>query len=293
VNESSEAVCSLCTADTENLLRKNLSLLSKSLSQISRLPVLFLSTIYYTLLLVIMNSLIDFPVQGTKRVQDATTKKISAHRLRQLHRFAGLTLAVFIAMHLTNHLFALFSAERHIAVMDILRLIYRNPFGETILLAAVLIQVPSGIMLVRRKGWRGLPLVERAQVASGLYLSFFLIVHIFAVMSARYYLVSQAFEMLTGRHFMGLNTNFYWASAPLLSPLWLYYIFYYGLGVTTVFTHIGSIHYQKMLSRTSSERAQIQAMMIVGAGLTVTVLILLAFSGVLYEINLPAAYKWW
>jgi succinate dehydrogenase/fumarate reductase cytochrome b subunit len=263
----------------ENLLRKILSLLSESLSQILWMPVLFLSTIYFTLLLVIMNSVIDSPAQRTEYVQSAAPKKISAHRLRQLHRFAGLTLAVFIAMHLTNHLFALFSVERHIAIMDLLRLVYRNPLGETILLAAVLIQVPSGIMLVKRKGWRGLPLVERAQVASGGYLAFFLVAHVFAVMM--------------GRYFFHLDTNFYFASAVLFSPVWLFYVVYYGLSVVAVFTHVGSIHYQKMLSRTSSERAQIQALMIVGVGLTVTVLILLAFSGVVYEIRLPAAYKWW
>lgn len=226
-----------------------------------------------------MNSLIDSPVQGTKRVQDAATKKISAHRLRQLHRFAGLTLAVFIAMHLTNHLLALVSIEQHIKVMDALRLIYRNPLCEALLLLAIMVQVPSGIMLVRRKGWRGLPLAERAQVASGGYLAFFLVAHVFAVMM--------------GRHFFHLDTNFYFASAVLFSPVWLFYVVYYGLSVIAVFTHVASIHYQKMLSRTSPERAQIQALTIVGVGLMVTVLILLAFSGVVYEIRIPTAYKWW
>lgn len=279
MNESSEAVRRLCTVGIENLLRKNLRLLFKSLSQISRLPVLFLSTIYFTLLLVIMNSAIDSPAQRTEHIQSAAPKKISAHRLRQLHRFAGLTLAVFIAMHLTNHLFAMVSIEQHIKVMDALRLIYRNPFGEALLLLAIMVQVPSGIMLVRRKGWRGLPLVERAQVASGGYLAFFLVAHVFAVMM--------------GRYFFHLDTNFYFASAVLFSPVWLFYVVYYSLSVVAVFTHIGSIHYQKMLPRTSSERAQIQSLTIVGVGLMVTVLILLAFSGVVYEIRLPAAYKWW
>jgi succinate dehydrogenase/fumarate reductase cytochrome b subunit len=228
-----------------------------------------------------MNSFINSPAQRTAQTQDIASRtenvrnaELRATRIHTAHRFAGMTLAVFIAMHLTNHLCALFSIEQHLAIMDMLRLVYRNPLGEVILLGAVLVQVPSGILLVKRKGWRGLPLAEWAQVASGGYLAFFLVAHVFAVMM--------------GRYFFHLDTNFYYASAVLFSPLWLYYVVYYGLSVIAVFTHIGSIHYQKMLLRTSSERAQIQAMMIVGVGLTVAVLILLAFSGVLYEIKLPA-----
>lgn len=226
-----------------------------------------------------MNSLLDSPVQQTMPNQSASPTKINVQRLRQLHRFAGLTLAVFIGLHLTNHLFALVSIEQHIKVMDALRLIYRNPLGEALLLLAIMVQVPSGIMLVGRKGWRGLPLAERAQVASGGYLAFFLVAHVFAVMM--------------GRYFFHVDTNFYFASAVLFSPLWLFYVVYYGLSVVSVFTHVASIHYQKMLSRTSPGRAQTQALVIVGAGIIVMVMILLVFSGVVYEIRIPTAYKWW
>ncbi len=226
-----------------------------------------------------MNSLLDSPVQRTKHAQGAASNKISVDRLRQLHRFAGLTLAVFIGLHLINHLFALVSIAQHIKVMDAFRLIYRNPLGEALLLLAIMVQVPSGIMLVRRKGWRGLPLAERAQVASGGYLAFFLVAHVFAVMM--------------GRYFFHVDTNFYFASAVLFSPVWLFYVVYYGLSVVSVFTHVASIHYQKMLPRTSPQRAQTQALAIVGIGVVITVLILLVFSGAVYEIRIPPAYKWW
>lgn len=286
MNESSEAVCRLCTVDAENLLRKKcLHRLRKFVTNLTDAGLVSINDLFH-IFLIGMNSLIDSPVQRTAQTQDAASgtenarkAELRATRIRTAHRFAGMTLALFIAMHLTNHLFALFSVERHVAVMDILRLIYRNPLGEVILLAAVLVQVPSGILLVKRKGWRGLPLAERAQVASGGYLAFFLVAHVFAVMM--------------GRHFFYLDTNFYFASAPLLSFLWAYYVVYYGLSVVAVFTHVASIHYQKMLSLTSPQRARIQALVIGGVGLVVAVLILLAFSGVVYEITLPAAYKWW
>lgn len=226
-----------------------------------------------------MNSLLDSPVQQTMPNQSASPTKINVQRLRQLHRFAGLTLAVFIGLHLTNHLFALVSIEQHIKIMDALRLIYRNPLGEALLLLAIMVQVPSGILLVRRKGWRGLQLAERAQVASGGYLAFFLVAHVFAVMM--------------GRYFFHVDTNFYFASAVLFSPVWLFYVVYYGLSVVSVFTHVASIHYQKMLPRTSPRHAQTQALVIVGAGIIVMMMILLVFSGAVYEIRIPTAYKWW
>lgn len=240
----------------------------------------------FHILLITMNSLIDSSSPRTAQAHDtvsetATIRKaqLRTTRIRSAHRFAGLTLAFFIGLHLMNHLCALVSIEQHIKIMDLLRLIYRNPLGEALLLLAIMVQVPSGILLVRRKGWRGLPLAERAQVASGGYLAFFLVAHVFAVMM--------------GRYFFHVDTNFYFASAVLFSPVWLFYVVYYGLSVVSVFVHVASIHYQKMLSRTSSHRAQTQALAIVGTGIAVMVLILLAFSGVVYEIRLPAAYKWW
>lgn len=217
-------------------------------------------------------------VASSSPARSRTPKLHERINIRLIHRFAGLTLATFIAIHLTNHLFALVSVEKHINVMEILRLFYRNPIVETLLLLAILIQVPSGIMLARRKGWRGLPLEERAQVASGLYLSFFLVAHVFAVM--------------VGRHFLHLDTNFYFASAPLLSFLWLYYVVYYGLSVIAIFTHIASIHTIKMTDKTTLQRARQQGIGIFAIGVIISIVILLTFSGVLYPIHLPAAYKW-
>ncbi len=197
--------------------------------------------------------------------------------LRSLHRFAGLTLAVFIGIHLGNHVCALWGIEAHIRVMEYARLVYRNPFIETLLVTAICLQIPSGILLVRRKGWRGLPFAEKAQVASGAYLSFFLVAHLSAVLAGRYY--------------FHLDTNFYFGALVLLSVVRWFFVVYYALSVIAVFTHIASIHYQKMLGKISPQRAQIQAFGIVGVGAVCVIAILLAFSGVLYSISIPQVYK--
>jgi hypothetical protein len=228
-----------------------------------------------------MNTVASPPKKPAKQLPQANVsgiKRPEQVNIRQLHRFAGMTLAAFIVLHLANHLFALVSVQQHIRVMELLRLFYRNPIIETLLLSAILLQVPSGIMLVRRKGWRGLPVEERAQVASGLYLSFFLVVHVLAVMVGRY-----------GFH---LDTNFYFGAAPLHSFLWWYYVVYYGLSIIAIFTHIGSIHALKMADRTTLQRARVQGLVIFGMGIILAIIILAAFMGLFHAVVIPEAYRW-
>lgn len=53
--------------------------------------------------------------------------------VKSLHYVSGVTLSVFIAFHLLNHLFALDSPEKHIKIMEQFRLVYRQPDLTTIL----------------------------------------------------------------------------------------------------------------------------------------------------------------
>jgi succinate dehydrogenase/fumarate reductase cytochrome b subunit len=64
---------------------------------------------------------------------------------RQLHYITGLTITLFIGLHLFNHFWSIFGADKHIEMMDGLRHFYRNIFVETIFLSAVLVQIVSGI----------------------------------------------------------------------------------------------------------------------------------------------------
>ena len=64
-----------------------------------------------------------------------------------IHYISGVLLALFAGMHLLNHLLAWRSNEAHIRFMLSMRRIYRNRIVETVLFAAVGIQVISGIML--------------------------------------------------------------------------------------------------------------------------------------------------
>ena len=67
--------------------------------------------------------------------------------MKRIHYISGLTITIFIALHLSNHLYSYFGVETHIEVMNTLRKFYRHTIAETILLCAVLVQVISGVRL--------------------------------------------------------------------------------------------------------------------------------------------------
>ena len=119
--------------------------------------------------------------------------------LRRLHALSALLLALFALVHLANHLAGLAGVETHRAVMQALRTVYRQPVVEALLLAVVSFQAVSGLVLVAR-GWkqrRGR--IAWLQAGSGLYLAFFLLNHVGAV--------------LAGRGLLGLDTDFHFAAA--------------------------------------------------------------------------------
>lgn len=150
--------------------------------------------------------------------------------IKRVHYISGLSLSFFIAAHLFNHFCALAGPDQHIQVMESLRKIYRHPVVETFLLLAVVFQVVTGVRLVYKR--RAKSLAEKIQVWSGLYLSFFLLVHVGAVIS--------------GRYIQYLDTNFYYAAAGLnLDPAYYFFIPYYFLGVVAVSWHLAAIHFLK------------------------------------------------
>ena len=118
--------------------------------------------------------------------------------ITRLHRLSGIVIASFLVLHFTNHLFALGGAEWHIAVTNLFRHIYRTLVVEVVLLMCVIFQIISGIILVFKKGFFRQPLYVVIQMVSGLYLSFFMIFRVRAVM--------------LGRYALNVNTDFYFAA---------------------------------------------------------------------------------
>ncbi|MDJ1500310.1 hypothetical protein [Xanthocytophaga agilis] len=189
--------------------------------------------------------------------------------IKSLHYLCGVILSVFIAFHLINHLFALDGPEKHIQVMDRFRLVYRHPVVETFVLLIVLFQVVTGIRLIYKRN--AVTIAEKIQVYSGLYLSFFLIAHVGAVLS--------------GRYIEHLDTNFYFAAAGLnYYPATFIFIPYYFLAVASISLHVSVIHYLK----TGSAGAAIGMATV---GMVAAMMIILAFTGNFSWLDIPQPYE--
>jgi len=202
---------------------------------------------------------------------------------RGLHRISAIALGLYALVHLANHLVALRGIDSHIAFMRAVRQVTRVPAVEALLLAAVAVQVVSGVpMALRRKQPhpaqpRRRPLFDRLQAMSGLYLAFFLLVHVVSV--------------LAGRSVLGLDTNFYFAAAGLqVKPYFLFFVPYYGLAVAALFTHLACVLRRRLPAGTPPATRDRAAWAGIATGAVLAVLIVAAFSGVFFDVGVPPAY---
>lgn len=198
--------------------------------------------------------------------------------LRRLHRASALVIGLYALAHLANHVMAVDSVARHIAFMDKVRLVTRVPALEALLLACVLFQAVSGLVLVARRRGQRRALFDRLQAMSGLYLAFFLLVHVSSV--------------LAGRILQGVDTNFHFAAAGLhVAPFQLFFFPYYGLAVLAFGVHLAAaFHYLARgriggLARTRIAGAGIAAALLLSG------LILAAFGGMLHPVAIAEPYR--
>lgn len=187
-------------------------------------------------------------------------------------------MAVFIGLHLFNHFYSIWGADKHIHLMNMLRLFYRNGFIETILLSAVFLQIISGLRLFKSKRKTALTAFEKLRVWTGLYLAVFLIIHMTAVFAGRLYL--------------HLDTNFYFGVAGLNTfPLNLFFIPYYALGIVSMFGHIASVHNDKMKSSIAGVTPSGQAKAIFIFGLCLTIVIFYGLTNQFQGVTIPKEYN--
>ncbi|WP_150723204.1 hypothetical protein [Pandoraea capi] len=95
---------------------------------------------------------------------------------------AALILVTFMIGHIANHFVGLVGAEAHGVVMHVLRHIYRATLVEPLLLAAFAFQIMSGAVMSWRFTTRPTDRFRAFQIASGIYLMFFIISHTNAVL---------------------------------------------------------------------------------------------------------------
>lgn len=186
-------------------------------------------------------------------------------KLAFAHGISAAIIAMFAVFHLANHLTGVFGGEVHMNVMRHLRLVYRQPAVEVMLVGCVLFQVGSGVVLLLRRtrrpamGW-----VEVLQNASGAYLILFFASHISALMRTRYL-----------HH---IDTNWIWLTADnLLKDPWsVRLVPYYFLGVLALVVH-GACGLRSILSQHGKHRIAERAFLATAAtGWLMAVVIIIA-----------------
>ncbi len=198
-------------------------------------------------------------------------------KMKQVHYISGLIITSFIGIHLLNHSLSIFGVDTYIAFMDKFRLIYRSSLGETLLLAAVVIQIISGLKLFFSKRKTVAGFYEKLQIRTGLYLALFLVIHVGAVLS--------------GRTLLNLDTNFYFGVAGLNSfPSNLFFVPYYALAIISFFGHLAAIHYQKMKREVLGFSVKQQSGFILASGIILTMIILYGLTNGLHGVEIPQPY---
>lgn len=197
---------------------------------------------------------------------------------KAIHAVSGLFLIAFAGLHLFNHICSIFGANGHIAVMNVLRKLYRNTYVEGLLLISILIQSITGIKLFINKTGLVKNIFEKLQVWSGFYLIFFLCIHIAAVLAARF--------------FLKIDTNFYFGVAGInIFPYNLFFIPYYALAIIAFFSHIAAIHAKKMKRIILGLTPGYQAIAIIILGLVITVVLFYGFTNQFKGVAIPRPYK--
>jgi hypothetical protein len=152
-------------------------------------------------------------------------------RWRVVHGLTAAILGLYVLFHIFNHLFGLAGPDAHAAVMKVGRVVYRSRVGEPVLVAAMLFQVGTGVFLAWR--WSATPqgFHRTYQVASGVYLSLYIVGHMNSV-------------FVYARAVLGIPTDWKFAiGAPtgLIHDAWnIRLLPHYALGVFFVLSHIAS-----------------------------------------------------
>ncbi len=192
--------------------------------------------------------------------------------IKRLHHYNAVFLLLFIVAHITNHMIGLVGIENHIAIMDMLRVVYRVQVIEIAVFILFFSQIALGLGLILK---RGMPRVRWAwiQAISGVYIAFFfLLQHLSAVIMMR----------LT---YAQLDTNFYWAASVVqANPMGWYFFPYYAFGIMSIFAHLtAAIHFRW-------PDAVILRPVLLASGVVLGLAIPASLIGSFYEVSLPQEY---
>lgn len=152
--------------------------------------------------------------------------------LRIAHGVSALALVtIFLALHITNHLMFSAGPRMYEAVMQMFRYVYRAEFVQPLLVTLFLFQVGTGLFFVWRATAAPSDPFRTFQIASGIYLAFYVLGHMNSV-------------FLFARTYLRIDTGWGFATgAPtgLLRDPWnIRLVPHYWLGVFFILSHLAA-----------------------------------------------------
>ena len=192
--------------------------------------------------------------------------------LRVAHGISALGIvAIFLGFHIVNHATGVLGPEAHTAFMKAVRHIYRAAVIQPVLVALFFFQVGSGLYFAWRYTARPMDRFRAFQIASGMYLAFYVIGHMDSV-------------FIFARTYLGIDTGWGFATgAPtgLVKDPWnIRLVPHYALGVFFVLAHLAAGVRMILLSH-GARKAIADRLMIGGAvaAALVSAVVILAMCG--------------
>src|SRR5215472_15295680 len=152
--------------------------------------------------------------------------------LRVAHGVSALALVmIFLALHIANHVMFPAGAETYDAVMKVFRHVYRTEILQPLVVALFLFQIGTGLFFVWRLTAAPTDRFRTFQIASGVYLAFYVLGHMDSV-------------FIFARTYLGIDTGWGFATgAPtgLVKDPWnIRLVPHYWLGVFFVLAHLAA-----------------------------------------------------
>jgi len=203
----------------------------------------------------------------------AAMTPIGHRRLALAHGVsASAILLLFIGPHIVNHAAGFWNGPVHIAIMNVVRRVYRDDIVQPVLLALIGFQILSGTALVRRRMRMPSDFLGTVQTMSAVFVGVYFLAHMTAVFATRH---------------AGTDTNWIWLTRPndsmlvSLSPSNLRLIAHYWVGPIAIVAHVACglrmVLLQRDISPATTNRI---ALALITAGVVTSSIILAALLNV-------------
>ena len=176
---------------------------------------------------------------GSNAIAPVVVSPVPA-RLRVAHGISALCIiALFLALHLANHLTFILGPATYREVMKVVRHVYRQEVLQPLLVALLLFQVGSGVYLATRARTRPIDRFRTFQIAAGIFLAAYVLGHMNSV-------------FVFARLYLGIDSDWSFATgapAGLIKDAWnIRLVPHYAFGVFFVLSHLAAGGRAVMLS---------------------------------------------